>query len=31
VKKIRMASEEDIEAVIGAAKAKVLLAELAKK
>jgi excinuclease ABC subunit C len=31
VKKIRMASEEDIAAVIGAAKAKVLLAELAKK
>jgi excinuclease ABC subunit C len=30
VKKIRMASEEDIAAVIGAAKAKVLLAELAK-
>jgi hypothetical protein len=26
-----MASEEDIAAVIGAAKAKVLLAELAKK
>jgi len=30
VKKIQMASEEDIAAVIGAAKAKVLLAELAK-
>jgi excinuclease ABC subunit C len=30
VKKIQMASEEDLAAVIGAAKAKVLLAELAK-
>jgi excinuclease ABC subunit C len=30
VKKIQMASEEDIAGVIGAAKAKVLLAELAK-
>jgi len=30
VKKIQMASEEDIAAVIGAAKAKALLAELAK-
>jgi excinuclease ABC subunit C len=30
VKKIRMASEEDIAVVIGATKAKVLLAELAK-
>jgi excinuclease ABC subunit C len=30
VKKIQMASEEDIAVVIGAAKAKALLAELAK-